>query len=108
MSETAPELSEEEIVEALAEALSGLGLVASSQDTGGDMNCVVLEHKDGGEIVWGTADVNWGAAISDAEGEYVSAIQTTCPSDTQDISAIARAIFEPSIQNGAIVSQNQS
>jgi hypothetical protein len=45
-------------VDAVAEALCGLGFAASSQDTGGGINGVVLEHRDGGEIVWGTADVN--------------------------------------------------
>jgi hypothetical protein len=98
-------LTEDEVVDAVAEALTGLGLVASSQDTGGGINCVVLQHKDGGEIVWGTADVNWGASISDANGEYVSAIETTCPSDTQDVAAIAEALLGPSVKNGAVLSQ---
>jgi hypothetical protein len=98
-------LTEDEVVDAVADALTGLGLVASSQDTGGGINCVVLEHKDGGEIVWGTADVNWGAAISNADGEFTSAIETTCPSDSQDVSMIAEALFESSIKNGAVHSQ---
>ncbi len=97
-------LSEDEIVHAVADALCGLGFAASSQDTGGGINCVVLEHKDGGEIVWGTADVNWGAAISDADGEYISSIKTTCPGDTQDIAAIVEAIKGPSLSNGAVIS----
>lgn len=94
--------TEDEIVDAVAEALCGLGLVASSQDTGGGINCVVLEHIDGGEIVWGTADVTWGAAINNADGEYVSSIETICPSDTQDIAAIAEALLGPSLKNGAV------
>src|SRR5437879_6564002 len=98
-------LTEDEVVDAVAEALTGLVLIAASQDNGGGMNCVVLEHKDGGEIVWGTADVNWGAAISDADGEYLSAIETTCPSDSQDISAIAEALFAPSVKHGAVLTQ---
>ena len=98
-------LTEDEIVDAVAQALTGLGLVASSQETGGGINCVVLVRNDGGEIVWGTADVTWGAAISDADGEYLSAIETTCPSDSQDISAIAEALFAPSVKNGAVVAQ---
>ena len=32
-----------------------------------------------------------GAAITDTNGEYVSSIETTCPSDAQDILAIAEA-----------------
>ena len=51
------ELSEDELVDAVAAALSNLGFEASSQDTGGGINCVVLQSKHGGEIVWGTADV---------------------------------------------------
>jgi hypothetical protein len=102
MNETKRELDEEEIVEAVANALSARGLVASSQDTGGGINCVVLEHKDGGEISWGTADLTWGAAITNADGEYVSSIETTCPSASQDIAAIAEALVEPSVTNGAV------
>jgi hypothetical protein len=97
-------LTEYEVVDAVADALVARGLAASSQDTGGGINCVVLEHKDGGEIVWGTAGVNWGAAIHDADGDYVSAIETSCPSDSQDAAAIAKALFEPSISNGAVLS----
>jgi len=52
----------------------------------------VLQRKDGGEISWGTADETWGAAITDANGEYVSSIETTCPSDSQDIAAVAAAL----------------
>jgi hypothetical protein len=89
MSETVPELSEDEIIEALAEALCELGLSASSQDTGGGISCVIVERKDGGEIVWGTADVTWGAAVTDEDGEQVSSITTTWPSDSQDIAATA-------------------
>jgi predicted regulator of Ras-like GTPase activity (Roadblock/LC7/MglB family) len=105
MSEVTPELDEDEIVEALATALSRLGLAASSQDTGGGISCVVLEHKDGGEISWGTADETWGAAITDADGKYVSSIETTCPSDSQDIAAIAKALLEPSVKNGAVLAK---
>src|ERR1019366_4270836 len=86
-------------VKAVATALSGLGLAASSQDTGGGISCVVLEHKDGGEISWGTADETWGAAITDADGKYVSSIETTCPSDSQDIAAIAEALLGPSVKS---------
>jgi hypothetical protein len=98
-------LTEDEVVDAVADALTGLGLVASSQDTGGGVNCVVLERNDGGEIVWGTADVNWGASISDADGEYLSSIETSCPSDSQDIAAIAEALYSPSVKNGAVSTQ---
>lgn len=96
------EFSEEQIVNAVADALTDEGLEASSQDTGGDMNCIVVVREDGGEIIWGTADVNWGAAIHDEEGEYVSAIQTDCRSDTRDVAVIVRAIKDASIGNGAV------
>ena len=105
MSETAPKLSEEEIVEALAEALRELGLSASSQDTGGGIFCVIVEREDHGEIVWGTADVTWGAAIIGEGGEQVSSITTTWPSDSQNIPAIAEALFAPSVKNGAVLSK---
>jgi hypothetical protein len=103
MNEVKRELDEDEIAEAVATALSGLGLAASSQDTGGGITCVVLEHKDGGEISWGTADESWGAAITDANGGYVSSIETSCPSDSQDVAAVAEALLGPSVKNGAVL-----
>jgi hypothetical protein len=103
MNEVNRELDEDEIVEAVATALSGLGLVASSQDTGGGISCVVLRHQNGGEISWGTADKTWGAAITNANGEYVSSIETTCASDSQDVAAIAEALLGPSVKNGAVL-----
>jgi hypothetical protein len=102
MSELSTELDEGEIIEAVATALSSMGLAASPQDTGGGISCVVLNRKDGGEISWGTADVTWGAAITDVNGEYVSSIETTCPSESKDIANIAKALFGPSIKNGAV------
>jgi hypothetical protein len=98
---TENEKTEEEIVELVADALTASGFSAGSQDTGGGICCVVLERKDGGEIIWGTADFNWGASIVDADGNVESAIETTCPSDTQDIAAIVEAIRSPSIAAGA-------
>jgi hypothetical protein len=103
-TELAQELNVDEIVNAVADALTGLGFAASSQDTGGGIYCVVLEHKDGGEIVWGIADVNWSASVSDADGRCDSAIKTDCPSGSQDIAAIVESIKEPSIAAGAVVS----
>lgn len=94
---------EDEIFEAVATALNGLGLVASSEDTGGGISCVVLQHRDGGEISWGTADETWGAAITNANGEYVSSIKTSCPTDSQDVAAIADALLGPSVKNGAVL-----
>jgi hypothetical protein len=102
MNDNTEESTEDKIVEAVAEALSGLELVSSSQETGGGIWGVVLEHKDGGEITWGTADVNWGAAITDADGEYSSSIETNCPSDCQDIGTIAETLLGPSVKNGAV------
>lgn len=102
-AEFEPDLNEDEIVDAVAEALTGLGLTASSQETGGGIQCVVIEHKDGGEITWGTADVTWGASITDEHGEYVSSIETSCPSDSQNIEQIVEAIKGPSLAAGAAV-----
>lgn len=79
MNEVNRELGEGEIFEAVATALNGLGLVASSEDTGGGISCVVLQHRDGGEISWGTADETWGAAITNANGDYVSSIKNHLP-----------------------------
>lgn len=83
--------------------MSDIGFEASSQDTGGGINGVVLQSKHGGEIVWGRADVNWGAAISDADGEYISSITTNCPSGTQDVAAIVEAIKGPSLEWAAVI-----
>jgi hypothetical protein len=100
------EPSENEMVEAVADALNDIGFAASSQDTGGGIYCLVLQREQGGEIVWGTADVTWGAAIHNADGDYVSSIETTCQRDTQDIAAIVGAIKGPSLNSGAIISRH--
>ena len=94
--------TEEEIVELVADALSAQGLRGCAQDTGGGICCVVLERKGGGEIVWGTADVNWGASVFDENGEVISSIETVCPSDNQNIAAIVDTIKGPSILAGAV------
>jgi hypothetical protein len=97
------EYQQEELrVEAVASALQEAGLAASSQDTGGDTLCVVVDLPNEGQIIWGTADVNWGGAIHDANGEFVSGIETECPSDTEDVATIALAIRVASLANGAI------
>jgi hypothetical protein len=93
--------SEEEIVELVADALTASGFSASSQDTGGGICCVVLERKGGGEIIWGTADFNWGASVVDSDGEIESSLETKCPSDSQDITAIVEAIRGASVAAGA-------
>lgn len=98
---TESEKTEEEIVELVADALTALGISASSQDTGGGICCVILQRKGGGEIVWGTADFNWGASVADADGKIESSIETNCPSDSQDIAAIVEAIRGPSVLAGA-------
>ena len=99
---TGSEKTEEEIAELVAEALTACGLSASSQGTGGGVCCVVLERKGGGEIIWGTADFNWGASVFSENGEFVSSIETTCPSDSQNISTITDTIKGPSIVAGAV------
>jgi hypothetical protein len=67
------EYEQEEIrAEALAGALREGGLSASAEDTGGGILCVIVDRSDGGQIIWGTADVNWGATIQDAEGDIHS------------------------------------
>ncbi|MGO9323525.1 MAG: hypothetical protein ACLP07_03105 [Terracidiphilus sp.] len=93
--------TEEEIVELVADALTAIGFSASSQNTGGGICCVVLERKDGGEIIWGTADFNWGASVVDSDGEIESSIDTSCPSGSQDIAAIVEAIRGASATAGA-------
>ena len=104
MDQRDEELTEEELTEAVASALREMGLSAVSQDTGGGICCVVLSRENGGEIIWGTADSTWGASITDANDQVVSAISTTCPSGTQDVSQIAKAMRQPSIDAGAATS----
>ena len=96
--------NEEQLMETLADALSAEGFSASSQDTGGGMVCVILERIDGGEIAWGLADVNWGASVTDEDGEIISGIQTECPSDTDDLEKVVAALKKASIDNGAVYS----
>jgi hypothetical protein len=104
MSELVSELTEDELFEAVAAGLIKLGLDANADDTGGGMVCVVIPHKDGGFISWGTADVTWGAVITTEDGEQVASISTDWPSESQDAAATAKALVEPSISNGAVVS----
>ena len=94
-------LNEEEIVERVADALQARGLDAGSQDTGGAIYCVVLPRKNGGEIIWGTADVTWGATVTNDSGDIISSISTTCPSESEDIAIIAEVIRSHSIEAGA-------
>jgi hypothetical protein len=93
--------NEEELMGAVADALCAEGLNASSQDTAGGVVCVVIEREDGGEIAWGLADVNWGASITDEDGEYISGIQTECPGYTSDVAKIVEALKGPSLSHGA-------
>ena len=94
--------NEDQLMKALADALSAEGFRASSQDTGGGIVCVILNRADGGEIAWGLADVNWGASVTDGDGEVILGIETECPGDTDDIATIVAALKKPSIENGAI------
>jgi hypothetical protein len=94
MQEIAGYEQEEIRIKALANALHEGRLSVSAEDTRGGTLCVIVDRADRGQIIWGTADVNWGAAIQDADGEIVSGIQTDCPSDTEDVSAIARVLEE--------------
>jgi len=96
------EMTEEEIIDSVADALNTMGFSASSQDTGGGTICVILERGEGGEIIWGTADFTWGASVADADGNFISSIKTQCPSDSKDVSAIVEAIKGLSIEAGAI------
>jgi hypothetical protein len=94
------EKSEEQIADSVADVLSTMGFSASSQDTGGGIVCIILQRKDGGELVWGTADVNWAASVVDTNGNITSSIETQCPSETQDVAAIVEAIKSASIGAG--------
>jgi hypothetical protein len=96
------ELTEEERAEKIAEALAGLGLDASTEDTGGGIICIVIPRTDGGAIFWGTADVTWGAAIMDEDGEQTASVSTEWPSDSENIDATAKALLEASLRNGAV------
>jgi AcrR family transcriptional regulator len=101
VTNAAEEWTEEERAEKIAEALASLGLDASAEDTGGGIVCVVTPRAAGGSISWGTADVTWGAVITDADGEQVSSISTDWPSDSEDIAATAKALLDASLRNGA-------
>lgn len=102
MTTPAQEWTEEERAEKIAEALTGLGLDSSTEDTGGGIICVVIPRTDGGAIFWGTADYTWGAAILDEDGEQIASVSTDWPSDSQDIVATANALLEASLRNGAV------
>ena len=100
------ESTDEMLAEAVAAALNEEGFSAFAQDTGGGICCVVLPRKDGGEIIWGTADFSWGASVTDADDQVISSISTTCPSTSQDVRKILDALKQPSIEAGALFSGN--
>ena len=102
MTTPAQERTEEERAEMIADALIGLGLDASTEDTGGAVICIVIPRTDGGAIFWGTADVTCGAAIMDENGEQTASISTAWPSESEDIDATAKALLEASLRNGAV------
>lgn len=95
------ELDSEELMEAVADGLTRTGIKAFADDTGGGIVCVVVPRAKGGEISWGTADVNWGASVTTADGTFERGLATECPSDTQDVDAIVTALRGPSIDAGA-------
>jgi hypothetical protein len=102
MTEQASDYIDEEArVEAIAEGLRACGFEANAQDTGGGMLCVVIEQPNG-EVVWGTADVNWAAVVSDEDGEYVSSIETGCPSETTDVSVVVEALRKATLDNSKL------
>jgi hypothetical protein len=98
----AQEWTEEERAEKIAEALTGLGLDASTEDTGGGIICIVIPRTNGGSIFWGTADVTWGAAVMDEDGEQTASVSIEWPSDSENIDATAKALLEASLRNGAV------
>lgn len=83
-------------MELVASALSDEGFHAGANDTGGGIVCVVLQRENGGQIVWGTADVTWGASVINADGDVESSIETKCPSSTQDIALVVETLERPS------------
>ena len=94
-------LDEEEFVEKVADALTASGIPAGAQDTGGGIYCVVIPRESGGEIVWGTADFNWGAVVTDENGNVLSSITTSCAIESKDIKTIAEVIRAHLIAAGA-------
>lgn len=102
MTTPAQEWTDEERAEKIAEALTGLGLDASTEDTGGEIICVVIPRADGGTIFRGTADITWGAAIVDENGDQSASVSTDWPSDSKDIGSTAKVLLEASLRNGAI------
>jgi len=99
---SAQEWTEEERMEKIAQAIMALGLDASTEDTGGGIVCIVIPRTDGGAISWGTADLTWGAVITDEDGEQVSHISTECPSNSNDVDGTAKALLDASLRNGAV------
>ena len=98
---SAQEWTEEERMEKIAQAIMALGLDASTEGTGGGIVCIVIPRTDGGAISWGTADLTWGAVITDEGGEQVSSISTEWRSDSEDVAATAKALYDASLSNGA-------
>lgn len=43
--------------------------------------------------LWGTADGNWGASVTTADGTFERGLATECPSDTQNVDTIVAALI---------------
>lgn len=97
----AMEWDDEQRAELVAAELTKLGLSAYAQDTGGGIICVAVERAGGGEILWGTADVTWGAIVTDEDGEQIGSVGSECRSDSSDATAIAKELLQASVVHGA-------
>lgn len=87
------------IKEAVAEALRRRGLEAYTQNTGGGIVCVVVEHG-GLAYFFGTAGVMWGADVTRDE-ESVDSVNLNVLSDARDAEAIADAVTDAVHRRGS-------
>lgn len=102
-------MTDERITSMVADFLIARGMTAASIQTGGWVYCVEIQHA-GQVFVAGMANETWGAegypSLADyeegGEGDDRLTIETSVPSDSHDITAIASALHD-AIVNAPIV-----
>ena len=90
---------EQAFMEGVAGRLRSNGRKATVEDTGGSIQCVIVEHAGEGpsRALWvcGTASETWGGTLEDeATGDHLERdFDTEVPSDSEDADAVAAALL---------------
>lgn len=83
----------------VATELQKMMVDAGVYDSGGNVECVQINHLSGRVYLFGTANENWAADVfanmtNFEMYEDSHPVETDCPSDTEDAAVVALAIFK--------------